>query len=116
MATIFPVALFTEDVIPLDLQWYQQDGTTIRDMTGWTCGCTVKVQPTDPDANALYQQDIVGGTNGQFNFAFTIASPGNYYLDVKIWDNTLNPPGDRGTVLWTQFQVNQSVTARLEPV
>jgi len=113
------------DDIPLSVQFYQADNVTIKDMTGYTVGMTVKATVIDPqtkfpipDSAALYQKDLIGNTTGLFAFLIpgqTAGSvtfvPGNYYLDVKQWD----PAGKRTTVLTTMLPINQGVTQRSAP-
>lgn len=115
MANIFPYALYSGDPIPVDLIFYDlikdPTGGTVLDLTGSHVGLTVKVNATDPDAEAIYLQDIPGDATGVINFS--IASPvvGNYVMDVKRW----NAANVRSNVLQEAFTINQSVTQRATP-
>jgi hypothetical protein len=123
--SIFPSAFPSGDDIPLNIQFYQADNVTVKDMTGYTIGITVKQTVTDPqtelpipDSAALFQKDLPGNSSGLFAFlipgqtagAVTFV-PGNYYLDVKQWD----PSASRTTVLTTTLPINESVTQRSAP-
>jgi hypothetical protein len=72
---------------------------------------TVKVNATDPDAEAVYTNDIAGTTSGTINFSVPAPEPGNYVLDVKWW----NSSNVRTNILQEAFTVNQSVTQRATP-
>ena len=112
---IFPQALYSGDDIPLTLNFFQSDGITPQSLVGVTIGCTVKNEPTDADAAALFQQDIVGDATGVIKFTIPPLNVGTYYLDVKWW-NTSTTPQTRQTVIGSmEFVVNQSITARTAP-
>ena len=81
------------------------------DLTGSHVGLTVKVNATDPDAEAVYTDDIAGTTSGTINFSVPSPEPGNYVLDVKMW----NASDVRSNILQEAFTVNQSVTQREVP-
>src|SRR5690349_19895623 len=96
---VFSSSFITGDDIPLNVQFYQSDNVTVKDMTGYTVGMTLKTAFTDdqgnpvPDSAALYQKDSAGNTSGLFAFLIpgqTLGAPtlepGNYYLDLKQWD------------------------------
>lgn len=111
---IFPYPLWSGDVYPLSLHFYQEDGVTVMDLTGITVGCTVKDDPTDPDSDAFYKQDIPGDATGIIPFMVGPVPAGTFWLDVKWWNTTQN--NQRQSVLPnTQFVVSQSVTAREVP-
>jgi hypothetical protein len=120
--SIFTQAFVSGDDIPLSVQFYKSDNVTIKDMTGFTVGMTVKSTIIDPqtevpipDSQALFQMDLAGNTTGLFSFVIpgqtagnpTLA-PGNYYLDLKQWD----PTNKRTTVVTTMLPVTDSVTQR----
>lgn len=110
---IFPNPLYSGDSIPLSLAFQNPNGSAYN-LTGITVGCTVKVNATDLDTAALYQQDIPGTTSGNIGFVITPLAVGTYYLDVKWWNTT--QANQRTTVIGTMaIQINQSVTARSTP-
>jgi hypothetical protein len=115
MANIFPFALYSGDPIPVDLIFYDlikdPTGGTVLDLTGSHVGLTVKVNATDPDADAVYINDVAGTTSGTINFSVPSPEPGNYVLDVKLW----NSSNVRTNILQEAFTVNQSVTQRAIP-
>lgn len=123
--SIFTQSFYSGDDITIALQFYQSDKVTPKPMTGFNVGMTIKATLNDglgnltPDSEALYDQDFPGDNTGLFTFhvpalnaqnTVTFA-PGNYFLDVKQWDNT----GKRTTVLATMLPVNESVTLRPTP-
>ena len=123
--SIFTSAFPSGDDIPINVQFYQSDNVTVKNMTGYTVGMTVKTALTDPqtgnaipDSQALYQKDLAGNTTGLFSFlipgqtanAPTLV-PGNYFMDIKQWD----PSAKRTTVLTTMLAINESVTLRYVP-
>jgi hypothetical protein len=115
MANIFPYALYSGDPIPVDLIFYDlikdPTGGTVLDLTGSHVGLTVKVNATDPDAEAVYTNDIAGTTSGTITFSVPSPEPGNYVLDVKWW----NSANVRSNILQDAFTINQSVTQRAAP-
>jgi hypothetical protein len=116
MANIFPYALYSGDPIPVTLIFYDlvkdPSGNTVLDLTGSYVGLTVKVNETDADVNALYQEDMVGDMTGQVAFSIPGQAVGTFFLDVKWWDKT----GTRNNILAQQFTINQSTTLRTAPV
>jgi hypothetical protein len=86
-------------------------GGTVLDLTGSHVGLTVKVNATDPDAEAVYTNDIAGTTSGTINFSVPAPEPGNYVLDVKLWSAS----NVRSNILQESFTINQSVTQREVP-
>jgi hypothetical protein len=120
--SIFPEAFPSGDDIPLNVQFYQSDNVTVKDMTGFTVGITIKTTVTDPqteapipDSSALYQKDLPGNTTGLFVFKVPGQTggnptfvPGEYYLDFKQWDTT----NERTTILTTMLPITESVTQR----
>jgi hypothetical protein len=115
MANIFPYALYSGDPIPVDLIFYDlikdPTGGTVLDLTGSHVGLTVKINATDPDAEAVYTNDIAGTTSGIINFSVPSPEPGNYVLDVKLWSAS----NVRSNILQEAFTINQSVTQRAAP-
>jgi hypothetical protein len=123
--SIFPQAFPSGDDIPFNLQFYASDNVTVKNMTGYTVGITVKSSITDPqtgvpvpDSAALFKEDLAGNTTGLFAFEIPAQTagvptlvPGTYFLDVKQWDST----GKRTTVLTTTLPINDSVTQRSAP-
>ena len=116
MATqLFTYSLYSGDVIPLTLHFYQADGKTPLDLTGITIGTTVKVNNTSPDSSAVFQKDTAGDTTGVISWMIPGLNTGNYWIDVKWWNTAQN--NARQTVIGTsQFVVNQSITQRSVPV
>jgi hypothetical protein len=116
MATqLFTYSLYSGDVIPLTLNFYQADGKTPLDLTGIVIGCTVKVNNTSPDSSAVFQQDTAGGTTGVISYVIPGLAPASYWIDVKWWNTAQN--NARQTVVGSsQFVVNQSITQRSVPV
>lgn len=116
MANIFPQPLYSGDVIPLQLSFFEADGTTPKPLTGNTIGLTVKTQPSNTDdAQGIYSQDVVGDATGIINFQITPLNAGNYYLDIKNWITGQTPPQRTTIIGTTQFTILQSVTARAVP-
>lgn len=115
MANIFPFALFSGDPIPVNLIFYDlvidPSGNTVLNLTGSTVGLTVKVNATDPDADAVYTKDLAGDATGKISFSVPAPAPGNYVLDVKWWNST----NVRSNILQEAFTINQSVTQRTTP-
>lgn len=108
---IFPYIIYSGDPIPVSLTFYQPDGVTIKDLTGIVVGCTLKVNITDADTAALYKKDTSGTSSGKVTFELPGQPAGEYWFDVKTWDNT----NIRQPVLQTQIPVQQSVTQRTTP-
>jgi hypothetical protein len=69
------------------------------------------VNATDPDAEAVYTNDIAGTTSGIINFSVPAPEPGNFVMDVKMW----NSSNVRSNILQEAFTINQSVTQREVP-
>ena len=114
MTTLFSYSLYSGDIIPLTLNFYQADGQTPLSLVGITVGTTVKANPTAPDTNAVYQQDIVGDATGVISFVIPGLPVNTYWIDVKWWNTTQG--NTRQTVVGTsQFTVNQSITQRATP-
>jgi hypothetical protein len=115
MATqLFTYSLYSGDIIPLTLNFYQSDGKTPLDLTNITIGTTVKNHPTDTDANSLFWQDIPGTTSGIISYNIPGLNAGTFWIDVKWWNVAQN--NLRQTVIGaTQFTVQQSITARATP-
>jgi hypothetical protein len=122
--SIFTDAFVSGDDIPLNVQFYQSDNITPKDMTGSTAGITVKSDVTDqnkdpvPDSEALFQQDLVGNSSGLFPFLIpgqtagaAMLSPGAYWLDLKLWDSA----NKRTTMFTTRLPIDESVTQRVTP-
>jgi hypothetical protein len=110
MANIFPYALYSGDPIPVQLIFYDANNN-ILNLTGTTVGLTVKVNATDPDAEAVYTKDLVGDATGTVNFTVPAPPIGNYVMDVKWW----NASNVRSNILQEAFTINQSVTQRGVP-
>ena len=122
--SIFSQAFISGDDIPLDIQFYQSDNVTLKDMTGYKVGITIKAVLDDgygnltPDSASKFEQDLPGNTTGLFHFAIPALTagnptlvPGNYFFDCKQWDST----NKRTTVFTTMLPINQSVTLRSVP-
>ena len=122
--SIFTQGFVSGDDITLNVQFYLPDNVTVKDMTGFKVGMTIKSALEDsqgnpiPDSQALFQQDISGNTTGNFTLLIpgqTAANPtfvpANYYLDIKQWDST----GKRTMVLTSMLPINESVTLRYVP-
>jgi hypothetical protein len=110
---IFPNILYSGDPIPLNLTFYKSDRVSLKDLTGITVGCTVKANETDPDSEALFQEDIPGDTTGVINFLIPGQNSGQYFIDVKTWLTTQS--NQRSTLFNTTFDVQQSITLRMVP-
>src|SRR5215469_14170558 len=115
MATqLFTYPLYSGDITPLTLNFYQADGKTALNLTGITVGTTVKNSPTGTDASSLFWQDKPGDTTGVISYVIPGLNPGTYWIDVKWWN--VAQGNTRQTVIGaTQFTVAQSVTARPVP-
>lgn len=124
--TIFSQGFPSGDDIALNVQFYQSDNVTVKNMTGYTVGMTVKATVKDPqtelpipDSEALFEMDLHGNTTGLFGFLIPGQTagnptfvPGEYYLDLKQWD----PTGKRTTVTTTMLPILDSVTQRAAPL
>ena len=111
---LFSYPLYSGDVIPLTLNFYQADGTTPMNLTGITVGATVKSVITTPDSGAVYWKDIPGDSTGVIAFSIPGLAAGTFWLDIKWWNTTLN--NARQTVIGaTQLVIQQSVTSRTVP-
>jgi hypothetical protein len=110
LANIFPYALYSGDPIPVQLIFYDANNN-ILPLTGTTVGLTVKINATDPDAEAVYTKDIVGDATGTVNFTVPAPPVGNYVMDVKWW----NASNVRSNIFQDAFTINQSVTQRAAP-
>jgi len=115
MATqLFTYQLYSGDIIPLTLNFYQSDGKTPLNLTGITVGTTVKTNPTGTDSGSLFWQDKAGDTTGVISYVISPLSAGSYWIDVKWWN--VAQGNTRQTVIGaSQFTVAQSVTARPVP-
>jgi hypothetical protein len=111
---LFTYSLYSGDVIPLTLKFYQTDGITPLNLTGIVIGTTVKTSLNASDANALYQKDTAGDTTGVITFNIPGMSANTYWIDVKWW-NTAQANLRQTVVGASQFTVNQSVTVRSTP-
>jgi hypothetical protein len=122
--SIFTEAFVSGDDIVLPFQFYQPDNMTVKPMTGFVVGMTVKQTLEDsegnpiPDSQALFKKDLAGDNTGLFTFTIpgsttgtVTLAPGSYYLDLKQWDST----GKRSTVLTTTLPITESVTLRTVP-
>lgn len=111
---LFTYPLYSGDIIPLTLNFYQADGKTPLSLVGIVVGTTVKANQTDPDASAIYQKDTNGDATGVINYTIPGVAPGTYWIDVKWWNTAQG--NTRQTVIGaTQFTVSQSVTQRSVP-
>jgi hypothetical protein len=123
--SIFTQPFYSGDDIPITINFFQPDNITPKPMTGYTVGITVKEALDDgygnpiPDAQALFSDDLPGDNTGVFKFeipgfnvggAVTFA-PGNYFFEVKQWDQS----GKRTTVVSSTLPINQSVALRAAP-
>jgi len=116
VANIFPQPVYSGDIIPLQLSFFEEDGITPKSLVGNTIGITVKTQPNDTDdAQAKYAHDVIGDATGVINFQIIPLTAGNYYLDIKSWITGQTPPQRTTIIGTTQFSVQQSVTARTVP-
>ena len=120
MSTILPNPIWSGDSFPIALTFWSVPPTdptnpstgTVRNLTGYKVGCTVKANAGDTDSQAKFQQDIAGDTTGKIAFAVTALPVGSYWIDIKIWDAS----NVRSTVVNpTQFNVQQSITQREIP-
>jgi|SRR5271166_2946580 len=122
--SIFATPFYSGDDIPITINFYQPDNITPKPMTGYTVGITVKATLDDgygnpiPDSEALFEKDLPGDNTGVFNFSmpgFTLGNPtfapGNYFFEVKQWDQN----GKRTTVVSSMLPINQSVALRAAP-
>jgi hypothetical protein len=111
---LFTYPLYSGDIIPLTLNFYQADGKTPLSLVGVTVGTTVKLNATAPDSTAAYQQDIVGDATGVISFVIPGLTVNTYWIDVKWWNTTQG--NTRQTVIGAnQFTINQSITQRATP-
>lgn len=113
---IFPQAICSGDIFPINLLFKNQSTGNPEDMTGSTVGVTVKSgeldESTVDDSDAVFQHDIAGDTTGKFTFYVGPLDAGDYWIDVKMWSGTA-----RTTVLTpVQMHVLQGVTVRTTPV
>jgi hypothetical protein len=115
MATqLFSYQLYSGDVIPLTLKFFQSDGKTPQDLTGIVIGTTILVTSTAPDSAAIYKQDTAGDTTGVISWTIPGLNPGTYWIDVKWW-NTGQSNARQTVIGANQFSVLQSITKRSVP-
>ena len=104
-----------------DIKLYHGDATTVRctvksystgqvvDLTNYTALFTVKRQPYDDDADAVFQitGTIASPTTGVCTFAILKAQTtqfvGDYYYDIEVYETS--PSADTKTVLAGKFTI-----------